>query len=76
MLAEIKKCLRERGAVSLNDLAARFQVEESALEKMMEMLIRKGSVKKEKIGCSCNSRACCCVKSCRSAAAVFYRWVE
>ncbi len=75
MLSEIKALIKERDSVSLSDLAIRFSIEESALEKMMEMLTRKGSVEKERIECRGGSCGCCGMNGCRSSAAVLYRWI-
>ncbi len=74
MLREIKELLKARVFVSLSDLAIRFNVEESALEKMMEMLTRQGSVEKEKSECCGGSCGGCGMNGCCSSGAVSYRW--
>ncbi len=75
MLREIKELLQVRVFISLSDLAIRFSIEESALEKMMEMLTRQGSVEKEKSECCGGFCVGCGMNGCRSSRAVSYRWI-
>lgn len=64
MLSEILKLLRERGQLSLLDLSIHFRMDVSALEPIMDVLIRKekaiivqsGCTGGSCSGCSCSSR--------------------
>lgn len=75
MLFEIKKLLKKRESISLSDLSIHFEVEKSAMEKMMEIFLRKGTAKKTDTGCSTGSCGGCGMKSCRPAKMILYEWI-
>jgi len=51
MLSQIQKLLRERGALSVQEIALALKVDSSALHPMLEMLERKGKVEKMELPC-------------------------
>jgi len=51
MLSQIQKLLRERGALSVQEIALALKIESSALHPMLEMLERKGKVEKMELPC-------------------------
>ena len=75
MLTEIKKLLKERESISLYDLSIHFEAEKSAMEKMMEIFLRKGTAKKTDIGCSTGSCGGCAMKTCQPANMIHYEWI-
>ena len=52
MLTEIIKLLKERGPMSLAELARHFQTEVPAMEGMLETLERKGRIQRLENKCS------------------------
>lgn len=63
MLTRIMKELKKSGGTSLSELCNRFKVEPSALDGMLETLVRQGKIKEvyaEVPACSncCNSSGC------------------
>lgn len=63
MLGIIQKAVKEKGSVSLRELALSLNIEISALEPMLEMLIRKNRIELIESGC----RGKCCTNcSCSS----------
>ena len=52
MLTEIIKLLKERGPMSLAELARHFQTETPAMEGMVEMLEHKGRIQRLDTKCS------------------------
>jgi DNA-binding MarR family transcriptional regulator len=52
MLTEIIKLLKERGPMSLAELARHFQIEVSTMEGMLEALERKGRIQRLETKCS------------------------
>jgi hypothetical protein len=75
MLTEIKKLLKERESISLYDLSLHFCVEESAMENMMEIFLRKGTAKKADIDCSTGSCGGCVMKTCHPSKMIYYQWI-
>ena len=62
MLSNIIKLLKERGPMSLGELARSSQMDVSAMEGMLSMLTAKGRI--EEIGTKCGScKGCLEVKS-------------
>ena len=64
MLAEIMKAFRETGRpLDLNELSRRLGTERSALEGMLELLVRQGKLRQINLGsedCShCSGRVSC-----------------
>ncbi len=58
ILADIRNYIKKHGRVSLDDLVARFDVESSAVEGMLEVLKGRGEVLE--LGCGgCASAAGC-----------------
>jgi len=51
MLSQIQKLLRERGALSVQEIALVLKIESSALHPMLEMLVRKGKILKVELPC-------------------------
>ena len=51
MLSSIVNLLKERGALSVQEIALALKVDSSALHPMLEMLVRKGKVKKIELPC-------------------------
>lgn len=64
MLSEIVRLVKRNNQISLRDIAIHFRMESSAVEPMMDILLRKGKVKLfgaeclsgSCSGCSCSSR--------------------
>ncbi len=52
LLKEIQNLLKERGAMSLKEIALHFQMEPSAVEGMLETLERKGRVSRLDTQCA------------------------
>lgn len=52
MLTEIIKLLKERGPMSLAELARHFQTDTPALQGMLELLERKGRIQSLETKCS------------------------
>jgi predicted ArsR family transcriptional regulator len=68
MLSRIVMLLRERGALSVQEIGIAMQVESSALRPMLEMLERKGKIVRIELPCKG------CVGGCtQSDAMTFYR---
>ncbi len=61
MLSEIIKLLKERGPMSLAELARHFQTDVSAMEGMLEMLERKNRIQRLETKCS-RCKGCAQVK--------------
>jgi len=72
MLTEILKLLKERGPMSLAELARHFQIEVSTMEGMVETLERKGRIQRLETKCS---RCKGCVEVKPEDAAIF-RYLE
>ena len=72
MLTEILKLLKERGPMSLAELARHFQTEVPAMEGMLETLERKGRIQRMDTKCS-RCKGCAEVKP--EDAAIF-KWME
>jgi hypothetical protein len=66
MLKEIESLVRERGSVSLRDLAVHFESEPEALELMAERLVRKGRIRRIDAACEHRGARCrwCAVACC------------
>jgi putative ferrous iron transport protein C len=65
MLSQTKQLLRERGRLSLRELAVHFQMTPDAVQPMMAILVAKGQVREIRAsgcgdscgGCACTSQA-------------------
>ena len=51
MLSSIVKLLKERGALSVQEISLALDIDSSALHPMLEMLERKGKVEKMELPC-------------------------
>jgi predicted transcriptional regulator len=60
MLGEIQKLLKERGAMSVKELALALQIESGALYPMLEMLQLKGRIEKLELPCGGGCSSCNC----------------
>lgn len=69
MITEITGYIRERGAVTLAELALHFDTDAAALEGMLQLLERKGRVAREESPCA-RCKGCAQIKP---EDAVFYR---
>lgn len=58
MLREIKELLKERKSLNLKELAIHFQISESAMEAMLQILLHKNMVKKIELDCGACFGAC------------------
>ena len=81
MLAEILKAFRQTGGpLDLNELSRRLGTERSALEGMLEQLVKQGKIRKVKIGsgdCAhCSSRSECAYLQSGSSMGKVYELVE
>jgi len=68
MLTEILKLLKERGPMSLAEIARHFQSEVSAIEGMLNLLVAKGRI--EQLDTQC-SRCKGCIEMKPEDAAIF-----
>lgn len=72
MISSIKAYVAERKIVSLSDLSVHFDVDEAALEKIMELLIAKGLVTRK----DCTGKCSECSSTCgQTAKMIFYEYV-
>ncbi len=51
MLSQIQKLLRERGTLSVKEIALALKMDSSALHPMLEMLVRKDKIVKIELPC-------------------------
>jgi DNA-binding MarR family transcriptional regulator len=72
MLSAILKLLKERGPMSLAELARHFQTDVSVMQDMLKILERKGRIQRLETKCS-RCKGCAEVKP--EDAAIF-QWVE
>ncbi|MCK5035947.1 MAG: sugar metabolism transcriptional regulator [Candidatus Sabulitectum sp.] len=56
MLSEIVRLVKMSNQISLKDIAIHFRMESSAVEPMMDILLRKGRVRL--FGAECSSDSC------------------
>ena len=59
MLIKIKEIFEKQKILSLDELSAHFQVDSAAMEKMLNVLIKKGFIRKKAIECKVKSCADC-----------------
>jgi predicted transcriptional regulator len=59
MLSGIVKLLNERGSLSVQEIGLALGIESSALQPMLEMLVRKGKVLKVELPCKTGCAAGC-----------------
>jgi hypothetical protein len=72
MLTSIKQLFLERKVMSLSDLSLHFGVEESALEKMLDILIKKDFIKRSEPKCDKGMCSGCSVSSYDPSKLIFY----
>lgn len=70
IMSDLTRHLRTQGRAALRDLAHRFETDPEALRGMLEMLERKGWVRKLPGGTPC-AGGCC---SCDPASIELYEW--
>jgi DNA-binding IclR family transcriptional regulator len=70
ILQELQSYLRNHPAVSLEELARRFQTDADALREMLNLLIRKGRVRK------LAGKQCSGCHSCAPESLELYEWVQ
>ena len=61
MIGQIKELLRERGALSLRELALHFRMDPDALEPVLKLLVDKQQASVTLVGCpgkSCDGCSC------------------
>jgi hypothetical protein len=58
MIGEIKKQLREHGALTLRQLARHFEMAPEAIEPMLALLARKGQLRTKTLCDGCSGCAC------------------
>ncbi len=51
MLSGIVKLLKERGALSVQEIALALEIDSSALHPMLDMLVQKGKILKVELPC-------------------------
>ena len=73
MLSEIQKLLKERGAMSVKELALALKSDASALLPMLDLLVRKGRVVKLDLPCKGGCSCCDCADA---ALRVYYKAVQ
>jgi predicted ArsR family transcriptional regulator len=59
MLGSIIKLLKERGAISIQEIALALDIDPSALRPMLDMLERKGKIMKVELPCKSGCAAGC-----------------
>lgn len=77
LLLKIRDYVQLVGSVTLTDLARHFDVQESAMQGMMEQWVRKGQVLVVDNDISCGTGSCggCTQPGC-SSSAIKYVWQE
>lgn len=75
MLSAIKKMFALQNTISLYDLSLHFDVDKSAMEKMLEVFIRKGKLRKKDLE-GCNGKSCggCSENNHEPAQMILYEW--
>jgi predicted ArsR family transcriptional regulator len=69
MLSSIVNLLKERGALSVQEIALATGIESSALRPMLELLVQKGKILKVELPCKTGCAAGCS----KSDSMTFYR---
>ncbi len=69
MLSSIMKLLKERGALSVQEIGLALTIDSSALHPMLEMLVHKGKILKVELPCKT-----ACAGGCTSSdSMIFYK---
>lgn len=75
MLSEIKKIFNSQKTISLYELSSHFDVQNSAMETMLEVFIRKGKLKKKALeGCNGHSCSSCSEHDPEPSQTILYEW--
>ena len=69
MLSGIIKLLKERGALSVQEISLALDIESSALHPMLEMLVAKGKILKVELPCKTGCAGGCT----KSDTMIFYK---
>lgn len=72
ILSEVRNYLRERSQATLSDIALHFDTDADAVRGMMDVLIRKGKIRRRSATNSCGSSC----NQCEPIATEIYEWVE
>ncbi|MCB1761564.1 MAG: FeoC-like transcriptional regulator [Gammaproteobacteria bacterium] len=72
MLAEIKCYLQQHGQLSLAQIALHLDTPPDAVRGMLEMLLRKGRIRRQLLNSACGSSCC----KCDSAVTELYEWAD
>ena len=72
ILADLKQYLAQHRQVALCDLTARFDADETAVRAMLEVLERKGRVRRLPLGTLCSSGC----KQCSPDSVEIYEYLE
>jgi hypothetical protein len=72
ILSEIRDYVRERGQVSLRDIALHFDSDPAAVRSMLERWIRKGKVLRRSLSAGCGGNC----NQCDPSATEVYVWQE
>ena len=70
ILSDIGAYVKQRGRVSLEDVALHFDAEPDAVRGMLEVWIRKGKISKSRLGTSCGAGC----DQCKPATTEIYVW--
>ena len=69
MLSSIVKLLKERGALSVQEISLALNIDSSALHPMLELLVQKGKVLKVELPCKTGCAGGCT----QSDSMIFYK---
>lgn len=72
ILTDLKNYLASVQSVSLNDLAIRFNSDAQAIRAMLELLIRKGNIRRTKKTTACGSLC----NKCDLHTTEIYEWIN
>ena len=72
MLAVIKCYLQQHGQLSLAQIALHLDTPPDAVRGMLEMLLRKGRIRRQLLNSACGSSCC----KCDSAVTELYEWAD
>lgn len=70
ILSEVRDYLRQRGPVSLGDVALHFDTDPQAVRGMLDVWVRKGKVERSTLMPACGSSC----SQCGVATTEVYRW--
>lgn len=74
MLMKIKQLLKERGEMTLTDLARHFYVSELVMQSMLEQWIKKGRLERIELKGLCSTSCGSCDEAADTK--LIYRWRE